>query len=169
MRAVSYTHLDVYKRQVGAGAGAVSSSITAASAAGHGAGLIASPLTALTSDGRDALFAEVSAAQAALGEPAVRCLRLPTAASDGYTRAFAAELGYDTLQWDIDAGQASTAPLPDDANRAAEALLAQLFPGAVVRLEAGDGDAGNEALVTTLAALLPALGQQGYSVEALCR
>jgi len=134
-------------------AAAQSQAAQAAVAAGHGLGLIASPLTALTSDGRDALFAESSAARAALGGDAA-CLRLPAAASDGYTRAGAAEIGYDVVQWDIDASDLLPA-----------ALLGQLFPGAVVRLAEDDP----AALSETLDALLPALSQGGYSVQALCR
>lgn len=120
----------------------------------HGIGLIAGPLTALTSDGRDALFAEVNAARQAFGEQPVHCLRLPPAASDAYTRAAAAEQGYTILQWDIDADAA-----------AAETVAGQVFPNAVVRL---DG-ASEDDLSATLAALLPVLAQQGYSVQPLCQ
>ena len=131
----------------------------AAVAAGHGLGIIAGPITALTSDGRDALFAEVSAARTALGSGdqsgvSAACLRLPTAAGDGYTRAAAAELGFDVVQWDIDAD-----------GLAADALLGRLFPGAVVRL-AGDDPA---ALAATLDALLITLNGGGYIVQPICR
>jgi hypothetical protein len=126
--------------------------LVTAVAARHGIGLIAGPIKALTSDGRDALFANVNAARQAFGDQPVHCLRLPAAASDAYTRAAAAEQGYDVLLWDIDAS--SLAP---------EALLSQVFPNAVVRF---DGD--SDELAGKLAALLPALAQQGYSVEALC-
>jgi len=125
----------------------------AAAGAGQGFGLIASPIRALTSDERDALFAEVSAARAALGATA-RCLRLPAAASDAYTRASAAELGLDVVQWDIDASGADP-----------QTLAGQLFPGAVVRVSAAD----SSALAANLEALLPALTQAGYSVQAMCR
>ena len=81
-------------------------------------------------------------------------MRLPTAAGDGYTRAAAAELGFDVVQWDIDAD-----------GLAADALLGRLFPGAVVRL-AGDDPA---ALAATLDALLITLNGGGYIVQPICR
>ncbi len=123
-------------------------------AAGHGVGVIAGPITALTSDGRDALFAEISQVRQALGQGMNFCLRPPYAATDGYTRAAASEMGYDILLWDIDAN--SVTP---------EQLSSQLFPGAVIRFDGGDN---SEQTVTTLTSLLPALAQQGYSVQSLC-
>jgi peptidoglycan/xylan/chitin deacetylase (PgdA/CDA1 family) len=129
--------------------------VAAALAAGHGLGLIASPIRALTSDARDALFAEVSAANHRLGDVPAPCLRLPAAARDSYTRAQAAELGYEVLQWDLDAGSAVDA----------DTVMGQIFPGAVIRLQAGeDGD----SLAASLEAFLPALTRQGYSVQPLC-
>ena len=94
----------------------------------------------------------MNAARQAFAAQPVRCLRLPAAAAaDAYTRAAAAEQGYTVLQWDIDATGAD-----------AESVIAQVFPGAVIRLDAVPGS------VATLQALLPALAEQGYSVQALC-
>jgi hypothetical protein len=133
-----------------------SAALGAALAAGHGVGIIAGPISALTSDGRDALFAEVSAARQSLGGEAGKCLRPPYAATDGYTRAAAAELGFDIVLWDIDASGA-----------AADALAGQVFPGSIVRFaEAAEGSPGP---APTLESLLPLLVQQGYSVQAACR
>jgi hypothetical protein len=130
--------------------------LAAAKAAGHGIGVIAGPISALTSGGRDRLFAEISATRQALGEVASNCVRPPGGATDGYSRAAAAELGYDILLWDIDAGSA-----------AADALAGQVFPGAVIRF-ADTGDGGQTA-ASTLEALLPLLSQGGYSVQSLCQ
>jgi hypothetical protein len=132
-----------------------SESLTAASAAGHGTGIVAGPISALTSSGRDVLFAEVSTARQSLGGNG-KCLRPPYAATDGYTRAAAAELGFDILLWDVEAG---TAP--------ADAVAGQIFPGAIIRIaDPGDGGA---AAAATLEGLLPLLTQGGYSIQATCR
>jgi peptidoglycan/xylan/chitin deacetylase (PgdA/CDA1 family) len=140
----------------GAQAASGSTALNAALAAGHGIGIVAGPLSALTSDGRDALFAEVSAARQSLGGVGGKCLRPPYAATDGYTRAAAAELGFDIVLWDIDAG-----------GTAADALAGQVFPGAIVRFaEVTDGEQGP---AITLESLLPLLAQQGYSVQAACK
>jgi peptidoglycan/xylan/chitin deacetylase (PgdA/CDA1 family) len=109
----------------------------------------------LTSSGRDVLFAEVSTARLSLGGNG-KCLRPPYAATDGYTRAAAAELGFDILLWDVEAG---TAP--------ADAVAGQIFPGAIIRIaDPGDGGA---AAAATLEGLLPLLTQGGYSIQATCR
>ena len=127
-----------------------------AAAAGNGVGIIAGPVAALTAEGRDTLFTEISAARQALGESSARCLRPPYAATDGYTRAAASELGFDVVLWDIDAG--GVAP---------DALAGQIFPGAVIHF-ADTGD-GGQATAATLETLLPLLAQQGYSVQAACK
>ncbi len=130
-----------------------------ASAAGNGVGIIAGPVAALTAEGRDTLFTEISAARQALGESGAKCLRPPYAATDGYTRAAASELGFDVVLWDIDAG-----------GMTAEAIAGQLFPGAVIHFaDGGDGGDGGQATAAALDALLPLLAQQGYSVQAACR
>jgi hypothetical protein len=133
-----------------------SAALANAAAAGNGIGIIAGPVAALTAEGRDTLFTEISTARQALGEPGAKCLRPPYAATDGYTRAAASELGFDVVLWDIDAG-----------SMAADALAAQVFPGAVVHF-ADSGD-GGQATATALEALLPLLTQQGYSVQAACQ
>ncbi len=127
-----------------------------AAAAGNGVGIIAGPVAALTAEGRDTLFTEISAARQALGESGAKCLRPPYAATDGYTRAAASELGFDVVLWDIDAG--GVAP---------DALAGQVFPGAVLHF-ADSGD-GGQATAATLETLLPLLAQQGYSVQAACK
>lgn len=149
-----------------------------ASAAGHGIGIVAGPIAALTSSGRDTLFTQISGVRRDIGEAidsaagestgetgevigsrVVKCLRPPAAATDGYTRAAAAELGFDILLWDIDAG---TTPI--------DALAQQVFPGAVVRFAAaGAADNGDAAVMAALEGLLPLLAEQGYRVQAACR
>lgn len=124
--------------------------------ADHGIGIVAGPISALTSDGRDALFAEIGAARQNLGGEAGKCLRPPYAATDGYTRAAANELGFDIVLWDIDAGTTT-----------ADALAAQVFPGAVIRFE--DSGDGGRAVGNTLETLLPLLAEQGYTVQAQCK
>ena len=133
-----------------------SAALASATAAGNGIGIIAGPVAALTAEGRDTLFTKTSAARQALGEAGVKCLRPPYAATDGYTRAAASELGFDVVLWDIDAG---TTP--------ADVLAGQVFPGAVVHF--GDGGDGGQAAAAALEALLPLLTQQGYSVQAACK
>ena len=127
-----------------------------AAAAGNGVGIIAEPVAALTAEGRDTLFTEISTARQALGESGANCLRPPYAATDGYTRAAASELGFDVVLWDIDAG--GVAP---------DALAGQVFPGAVLHF-ADSGD-GGQATSAALETLLPLLAQQGYSVQAACK
>jgi peptidoglycan/xylan/chitin deacetylase (PgdA/CDA1 family) len=127
-----------------------------AAAAGNGVGITAGPVAALTAEGRDTLFTEISAARQNLGESGAKCLRPPYAATDGYTRAAASELGFDVVLWDIDAG--GVAP---------DALAGQVFPGAVLHY-ADNGD-GSQATAAALETLLPLLAQQGYSVQAACK
>jgi peptidoglycan/xylan/chitin deacetylase (PgdA/CDA1 family) len=105
---------------------------------------------------------EIQATADALGPYAVPCLRPPYGAMDANTRAYAHELGYRIVLWDID---------PRDwARPGAEAIathvLERIKPGKVVLLHDGGGDRAQ-----TLAALeliLQRLQAQGYRFEPVC-
>ncbi|MBK8051658.1 MAG: polysaccharide deacetylase family protein [Anaerolineales bacterium] len=130
-------------------------------AAWHGVAPAAPIGAAQSGPARDAYFQGVGAARTALAGRNTACLQLPYGAADAFTRAYAAELGYEVLLWDIDARDWAQ----PGAEAIASAITSQAFPGAVVRLN----DLGDPT--QTAAALdqaLPALAQQGYSVRAYC-
>jgi peptidoglycan/xylan/chitin deacetylase (PgdA/CDA1 family) len=76
--------------------------------------------------------------------------------------AYAAELGYTLVMWDIDT--------EDWRQPGAEAIvstvLTQVFPGAVVLFHDGGGDCAQT--VQALERILEALSGQGYVFEVLC-
>ncbi len=105
---------------------------------------------------------EVLATEHALGSYATPCLRPPYGATDANTYAFAQELGYRIVLWDID---------PYDwQNPGVDAIVSRVVqgvhPGSIVLMHDGGGYRAQSiaALETILATLTP----QGYRFEALC-
>ena len=113
--------------------------------------------------GREAFFQELQGTEAALGDSATRCLRPPYGATDAYTRAYAAELGYQIIMWDIDT-QDWRRPGTDVI---ASNVLTHAFSGAVVLFHDGGGD--RSQTVEALEKVLQGLSAQGYRFAALCR
>ncbi len=106
---------------------------------------------------------EIQDTEAALGPYATRCLRPPYGAMDANTRAYAQELGYRVILWDID---------PRDwARPGTEAIathvLARIGPGKVVLLHDGGGDRAQT--LGALERILRRLHAQGYRFEPICR
>ena len=113
--------------------------------------------------GREAFFEEVRNAEAALGDLGTRCLRPPYGATDAFTRAYAAELGYELVLWDIDTEDWRR----PGADVIASAVLSRVFPRAVVLFHDGGGD--RSQTVEALETVLETLGEQGYTFEVVCR
>jgi len=112
--------------------------------------------------GREAFFDELQKTEEILGEKGVKCLRPPYGATDAYTRAYAAELGYSLIFWNIDT--------QDWRKPGAEAIASEVidkaYPGAIVLMHDGGGDRSQtlEALETILETLI----SQGYVFEVVC-
>jgi peptidoglycan/xylan/chitin deacetylase (PgdA/CDA1 family) len=117
----------------------------------------------LSGIGREAFLQEILVTQEILGDRGVRCLRPPYGATDSYTRARAAELGYRIVMWDIDT-EDWRRPGPQVI---ADEVLDKAFPGAVVLMHDGGGD--RSETIEALKAILDQLGDQGYRFEAICR
>jgi peptidoglycan/xylan/chitin deacetylase (PgdA/CDA1 family) len=91
------------------------------------------------------------------------CLRPPFGETDGSSEAFASQLGYELVMWDID---------PQDwrqpgADQIADHIINNAYPGAIVLLH--DGGGNREQTLDALATVLSVLGEQGYRFESLCR
>ena len=98
-----------------------------------------------------------------LGDWAAPCLRPPYGATDSFTRAYAAELGYQLVMWNLDTL---------DWNRpGTEAIVSavtdNVYPQAIVLMHDGGGD--REQTVTALEAVLSDLSNRGYEMEPLCQ
>ena len=84
-------------------------------------------------------------------------------AADSYTRAYAAELGYEVILWNIDTlnwkrpgGEAISATVAD-----------KVYPGAVVLMHDGGGDRTHT--VAALETALRDLSNRGYALQPLCQ
>jgi peptidoglycan/xylan/chitin deacetylase (PgdA/CDA1 family) len=86
----------------------------------------------------------------------VRYMRPPYGATDAGTRAYAAELGYYVVLWDIDT-QDWRKP---GARQIADVILENVYPGAIILMHDGGGD--REQTVEALKIALPKLDKQGY-------
>jgi peptidoglycan/xylan/chitin deacetylase (PgdA/CDA1 family) len=117
----------------------------------------------LTGISREAFFKEVQNTEAILGDLATKCLRPPYGATDAYTRAYAAELGYSLVMWDIDTRDWSQ----PGADAIVSTVLTKAFPGAIVLFHDGGGD--RSQTVEALETILETLSNQGYIFEPVCR
>jgi peptidoglycan-N-acetylglucosamine deacetylase len=86
----------------------------------------------------------------------VRILRPPYGATDGNTRQYAADLGFDVLLWDVD---------PQDWARPGvgaivDNVLKYTFPGAVILMHDGGGERSQS--IAALQQILQTLSQQSY-------
>ncbi|HFE67035.1 MAG TPA: polysaccharide deacetylase family protein [Chloroflexi bacterium] len=102
-------------------------------------------------------------AEQAIGPAAAPCLRPPYGATDAFTRAYAAELGYEIVMWNIDT--------LDWSQPGVEAIVASVtdnvYPGAIVLMH--DGGGNRAQTVAALEIILSNLSSQGYALEALCQ
>jgi peptidoglycan/xylan/chitin deacetylase (PgdA/CDA1 family) len=97
------------------------------------------------------------------GRSKLLCVRPPYGETDANTRAYAAQLGYELVTWDID---------PQDwrqpgAGQIAEHVIDSVYPGAIVLMHDGGGQ--REQTLEALNTILATLMQQGYRFESLCR
>jgi peptidoglycan/xylan/chitin deacetylase (PgdA/CDA1 family) len=98
-----------------------------------------------------------------LGPGAVPCMRPPYGATDSFTRAYAAELGYEVVLWNIDTLD-WTHP---GAEAIASAVVDKVYPGAILLMHDGGGD--RTQTVVALEAILRDLTGLGYALEPLCQ
>lgn len=137
--------------------------IQAAAAAGHTIANHTYTHPPLNGISREAFMEEVLGAQAAIGDVVIPCLRPPFGSTDANTQAYAAEIGYQVVMWDIDTH--------DWSNPGADFIRGRLLDnardGGIVLMHDGGGDRAQtiEALETAL----PILAEQGYRFAALCR
>jgi len=118
---------------------------------------------ALAGVSREQFQREVLATAEALGPYESRCLRPPYAVIDDNARAYAAELGYRVVLWEID---------PYDWQRPGAAVIAarvleNIAPGKIVLLHDGGGE--RSQTVAALETILSSLTAQGYRFEPVCR
>jgi peptidoglycan/xylan/chitin deacetylase (PgdA/CDA1 family) len=106
---------------------------------------------------------EISKTADVLGAGAVPCMRPPYGATDSFTRAYAAELGYEAVLWNIDT-QDWKQP---GAKAVAVTVLDKVYPGAIVLMHDGGGD--RTQTVAALETVLRELSSQGYALEPLCQ
>ena len=98
-----------------------------------------------------------------LGSGAAPCLRPPYGATDAFTQAYAAELGYDVIMWNIDTldwNRPGIEPI-------ASTVMGHIYPGAIVLMHDGGGD--RTQTVAALQNILRGLSSQGYVFEPLCQ
>jgi len=86
----------------------------------------------------------------------VRYMRPPYGATDANTRAYAAELGYHVVLWDIDT-QDWRRP---GAEQIAGVILDNAYPGAIILMHDGGGD--RNQTIEALEIALPELDKRGY-------
>jgi peptidoglycan/xylan/chitin deacetylase (PgdA/CDA1 family) len=90
-------------------------------------------------------------------------MRPPYGATDSFTRAYAAELGYEVVLWNIDTLD-WTHP---GAEAIASAVVDKVYPGAILLMHDGGGD--RTQTVVALEAILRDLTGLGYALEPLCQ
>ena len=124
--------------------------------------------------GREAFFSQVEHADQAIraaiaGTPelesqVVSCLRPPYGDMDGYTRAYAAELGYQVVLWTIDPLDWT---LPGE-DAIVNAVMKDVKPGSIILMHDGGGKDRSQT-VAALDRILSLLSAQGYRFEPVCR
>ena len=99
----------------------------------------------------------------AIGAGSAFCMRPPYGATDSHTRAYAAELGYDVVMWNIDTLDWKR----PGAKAVVLTVMNKVYPGAIVLMHDGGGDRTQTA--AALEAVLRDLSSQGYALEAYCQ
>ncbi|HYF64076.1 MAG TPA: polysaccharide deacetylase family protein [Herpetosiphonaceae bacterium] len=137
--------------------------IQAEAAAGHTVANHTFTHPSLSGISREAFMNEVLGTKEVISGVGANCLRPPYGATDANTRAYAAEIGYEVIMWDIDTHDWAN-PGADEIGRR---LLGNARDGAIVLMHDGGGDRAQT--IAALEAALPALAEQGYRFEALCQ
>ena len=113
----------------------------------------------------DAFFNEVTAAQSILDELAgaasTRCLRPPYGATDSFTRAYAAELGYALVLWDVDPRDWARPGVDEIVS----AIREGSGPSKIILMHDGGGD--RTQTVAALEQVLAQLSDFGYEFKPL--
>ena len=110
---------------------------------------------------RDGFYEELLATQNLLGDYQTRCLRPPYGAINSIGRAYAAELGYVVLLWQVDTRDWSQ----PGADAIINTTLTYADSGDVILLH--DGGLDRSQTVTALQTILPALRDRGYRFETI--
>ena len=98
-----------------------------------------------------------------LGDWDAPCLRPPYGATDSFTRAYAAELGYELVMWNLDTLDWSR----PGTEVIVSAVMDNVYPQAIVLMHDGGGD--REQTVAALEAVLSDLSNRGYDLQPLCQ
>lgn len=105
---------------------------------------------------------EVTSTQGVLAGKMTNCLRPPGGAMDSFSRAYAKELGYTMVMWDIDTR--------DWARPGVSYIVSQVLnnaaPGKIVLMHDGGGD--RSQTIAALKQILPKLQSSGYSFLPYC-
>jgi len=112
--------------------------------------------------GREAFFDEPQRTEDILGDRGAKCVRPPYGATDAYSLAYAAELGYKVVMWNIDTEDWRRPGADAIASRA----LNKAYPGAIVLMHDDGGD--RSQTVEALKTILETLSSQGYAFEVVC-
>ena len=110
---------------------------------------------------RDGFYYQILTTQNLLGGYETRCLRPPFGAINSIGRAYAAELGYVVMLWEVDTrdwGQIG-------ADAIINTTLSYADGGEVILFHDGGGD--RSQTVTALQTILPALRDRGYRFETI--
>ena len=137
--------------------------VRAEASAGHCVGNHTFNHVSLAGIEKESYVREVRDTQAAIGEWESKFLRPPYGDMDDFTRAYAQELGYELVLWDID---------PKDWSRPGvtaivDTVVGEARPGAIVLFHDGGGD--RSQTVNALEIILETLGEQGYQFDPLTR
>ena len=119
--------------------------------------------TSLAGMSQEHFNTEVLSTAEVLGPDGVRCMRPPYGATDSFTRAYAAELGYEVIMWNIDTMDWSQ----PGTQAIVSSVLDYVYPGAIVLMH--DGGGMREQTVEALGQILASLSSQGYVMAPMCR
>jgi peptidoglycan/xylan/chitin deacetylase (PgdA/CDA1 family) len=131
-------------------------------AAGHTMGNHTFDHVTLSDIGREEFIQQIVRTQKLLAEAGTNCMRPPYGATDAFTLAYAEELGFRVVMWDVDTRDWS---LPG-AQAIVDETLAGVRPGAIILMHDGGGD--RQQTVAALDLVLPRLKEMGYRFETYC-
>ncbi len=130
--------------------------------AGHALGNHTFNHVSLAGISREDFLDQVERTAQLLGASASLCLRPPYGATDAFTRAYAAELGYALILWNIDTLDWKRPA----AGAIVRSIVDQVYPEAIVLMHDGGGD--REESVAALERVLQELSERGYTFLAIC-
>ena len=118
--------------------------------------------TSVAGISREQFRDEVLATEQSLGPYATKCFRPPYGAVDANTYAFAQELGYRLVMWDLDPYDWQNPGVGAVVSR----VVGGVRPGSIVLMHDGGGNRAQS--VAALDTILATLTGQGYRFDVLC-